>query len=307
MLPLIGYSMLLVPRLRLVALFYILYIKFVAKAHTTGTLPLRNDAFRTSWIWKMFAAYFPLRLYRSTQLSPGKRYVFGYHPHGVAFRGAMGALAADSAGFSQLFPGITNTLLVKDEFFYQPLLREYLLGAGASGVSRSSCIRHLTKNGHDGRGMGSAITITVGGSREYNIAEPGTMGVVVKIRKGFIRVAVSTGAELVPVIGFGENELFDRIDVKSSRLLGPLAKLWEWSVGHKVAFSTGRFNIFCPHRKPLNVVVGKPIPVQQQRYDPDEKYIEELHFQYRVELEKLWDDWKAVFGVDRSVKFELVD
>ena len=299
--------MLLVPRLRLVALLYILYIKFVAKAHTTGTLPLRNDAFRTSWIWKMFASYFPLRLYRSSQLSPGKRYVFGYHPHGVAFRGAMGALAADSAGFSQLFPGITNTLLVKDDCFYQPLLREYLLGVGASGVSRSSCIRHLTKNGHDGRGMGSAITITVGGSREYNIAEPGTMGVVVKIRKGFIRVAVSTGAELVPVISFGENELFDRLDVKSSRLLTPLAKLWEWSVGHKVAFSTGRFNILCPHRKPLNVVVGKPIPVQQQRYDPDEKYIEELHFQYRVELEKLWDDWKAVFGVDRSVKFELVD
>ncbi|KAF5865552.1 hypothetical protein ETB97_003396 [Aspergillus alliaceus] len=306
-LPLLGYSLLLVPRLRFLVVLYLIYIKYFAKAHKTGTLFLRNNEFRTCWIWKAFTSYFPLRLYRSAPLSPHKKYIFGYHPHGVAIRGAVGAFAADTAGFSQLFPGITNTLLMKDGVFCQPLLREYLLSLGLSGVSRSSCIRHLTRGGHDGRGMGRAITITVGGSREYNIARPGTMEVVIKIRKGFVRVAVETGADIVPVVAFGENEIFDRVDVQSNTWLRFPAQLWEWAVGHKVAFSVGRFNIFCPYRKPLNVVVGNPIPVTQQRWDPDQKYIDQLHQQYMRELEKLWEDWKDTFRTDKSVKFEIVE
>ncbi|KAH2839825.1 hypothetical protein ACP6JD_005507 [Aspergillus fumigatus] len=305
--PLLGYSLLLVPRLRLSVLLYILYVKYLAKAHKTGTLALRNDRLRTSWIWKAYASYFPLRLYRSVPLSPRKKYIFGYHPHGIALRGALGTLAADAAAFSDLFPGVTNTLLMKDEAFYQPIYREYLLSTGVSGVSHSSCIRHLTRAGHDGQGMGRAITITVGGSREYNIARPGTMCVVVRIRKGFVRVAVETGADLVPVIAFGENELFDCVNVSSSTVLGVVARVWEWAVGHKVAFSTGRFNIFCPYRRPVNVVVGEPIPVTQQRWDPDQAYIDQLHGQYIKALEKLWDDWRDTFGVDRSVRFEVVE
>ncbi|RLL97770.1 hypothetical protein CFD26_101966 [Aspergillus turcosus] len=307
LLPVLGYSLLLVPRLRLFVVAYILYIKYLAKAHKTGTLSLRNDSFRKSWIFKAYASYFPLRLYRSEPLSPRKKYIFGYHPHGIALRGALGALGADAAGFSDLFPGITNTLLMKDESFYQPLYREYLLSAGVSGVSRSSCIRHLTKGGHDGQGMGRAITITVGGSREYNIARPGTMEVVIRIRKGFVRVAVETGAEIVPVIAFGENELFDRVDVSSSSVLGAVARVWEWAVGHKVAFSTGRFNVFCPYRRPVNVVVGKPIAVTQQRWEPEQKYIDQVHEEYIKALEKLWDDWRDTFGADRSVRFEIVE
>ncbi|RAH51499.1 Diacylglycerol acyltransferase family [Aspergillus brunneoviolaceus CBS 621.78] len=306
--PVLGYSLLLIPRLRLFALVYILYIKFISKAHKTGTLSLRNDRFRHSSIWKTtYANYFPLTLYRTVPLPPQRRYIFGYHPHGIALRGAIGAFAAEAADFSQLFPGITNTLLMKDSFYTTPLLREYLLSLGTSGVSRSSCIRHLTRGGHDDRGMGRAITITVGGSREYNIAKPGTMGVVVKIRKGFVRVAVQTGADLVPVIAFGENELFDRVDVNSSTALGLVARAWEFAVGHRVAFSTGRFGLFCPHRRPLNVVVGKPIEVKQQRWEPDEAYIDEVHAQYVRELGKLYDDWKETFAPNKDVKFEVVE
>ncbi|EIT76426.1 Diacylglycerol acyltransferase family [Aspergillus oryzae 100-8] len=133
------------------------------------------------------------------------------------------------------------------------------------------------------------------------------MEVVIKIRKGFIRVAVETGADIVPVVAFGENEIFDRVDVTSRSVLSIAARVWEWFVGHKVAFSIGRFNIFCPYRKPLNVVVGNPIPVTQQRWDPDEKYVDQLHQQYMRELERLWDSWKDTFGTDKSVKFEVVE
>lgn len=198
-------------------------------------------------------------------------------------------------------------MLVKDAMFTTPLLREYLFYRGQSGVSRDSCIQHLTRGGYDLRGMGKAITISVGGSREYRIARPGTMGIVIKIRKGFIRLAVETGADLVPVLVFGENDLFAPIDIKSFSVKGLIAWAWEKAVGHKVAFSLGRFNVFCPFRRPLNVVVGRPIEVKQQRFDIQDEYVDELQGRYVDELRAIWANWRDTFEADASVNFEIVE
>lgn len=37
-------------------------------------------------------------------------------------------------------------------------------------------------------------------------------------RKGFVRIALQTGAKLVPVIGFGENDLYDTQEPSPFRL-----------------------------------------------------------------------------------------
>ncbi|KAL4880324.1 diacylglycerol acyltransferase-domain-containing protein [Aspergillus karnatakaensis] len=306
LLPILGYSLLLFPYTRILAVLYIIHIKFLSNAHKT-THKSRSKWFRSSLLWRLHASYFPINLYRTTPLSPRKKYVFGGHPHGIACHGLVGAFSADASGFEELFPGITNTMLVKDAMFTTPLLREYLFLRGQSGVSKDSCIQHLTRGGYDLRGMGKAITISVGGSREYRIAKPGTMGIVIKIRKGFIRLAVETGADLVPVLVFGENDLFKPLVVERWSVKGVVAWIWEKSVGHKVAFSLGRFNIFCPFRRELHVVVGEPVVVRQQRFDVDEGYVEELQARYVDGLRGIWEGWRDVFGEDASVKFEVVE
>ncbi|KAL4777237.1 hypothetical protein BDW60DRAFT_202148 [Aspergillus nidulans var. acristatus] len=308
LLPLLGYSLLLVPHngVRIVVLSYILHIKFFSNAHKTSA-PKPSRWLRSSLMWKLHASYFPIRLYRSAPLSPRRKYVIGAHPHGIACHGIAGAFTADATGFETLFPGIVNRFLVKDAMFTAPLLREYLFARGQSGVSKDSCIQHLTRGGYDLRGMGKAITISVGGSREYNIARPGTMGIVVKLRKGFIRLAVETGADLVPVLVFGENDLFAPIQFSRYSIKGLVAWAWEKAVGHKVAFSLGRFCMFIPFRRPLHVVVGRPISVRQQRFDVSEEYVEELQGRYIDELKRIWADWRDVFEEDASVKFEIVE
>ena len=53
--------------------------------------------------------------------------------------------------------------------------------------------------------------LAIGGATESLYAGPGTMNLVLQRRKGFVRVALQTGACLVPVINFGENELYSTI------------------------------------------------------------------------------------------------
>lgn len=55
--------------------------------------------------------------------------------------------------------------------------------------------------------MGRAITIVVGGARESLDAQPHSLRLVLKRRKGFVKLAIRTGADLVPVLAFGGTPL----------------------------------------------------------------------------------------------------
>ena len=50
--------------------------------------------------------------------------------------------------------------------------------------------------------------LAVGGAEESLDAFPGTYKLTLRNRKGFVRVALKAGASLVPVMSFGENELW---------------------------------------------------------------------------------------------------
>lgn len=180
-----------------------------------GKLSQRSDWLRSSRIWSLFGSYFPARLHRSQPLEPNRKYIFGYHPHGIISHGAFAAFATEALGFSTLFPGITNTLLTLDSNFRIPLYRDYALRMGLASVSRESCENTLSRGGPNGEGMGRAITIVVGGARESLDAKPHTLRLVLKRRKGFVKLAIRTGADLVPVLAFGENDLYDQFDASS--------------------------------------------------------------------------------------------
>jgi hypothetical protein len=57
----------------------------------------------------------------------------------------------------------------------------------------------------------TALLIAIGGAEEFKYMEEHTIDLVIQKRKGFAKLALQTGADLVPIIGFGENELFSRI------------------------------------------------------------------------------------------------
>ena len=135
-----------------VPLFWPLLIPYMiycmaSKAATSGTLSHRSDFLRGLPFWSLFASYFPARLHRTQELPPTRKYIFGYHPHGIISHGAFAAFGTEALGFSQLFPGIRNTLLTLDSNFRIPIYRDYALAMGLASVSKESCENLLSKGG----------------------------------------------------------------------------------------------------------------------------------------------------------------
>lgn len=305
---------------------YMIYC-MTSTASTSGTLSYRSEFLRSLPVWSLFASYFPARLHRTQELPPTRKYIFGYHPHGILSLGAFGAFATEALGFSQLFPGIKNTLLTLDSNFRIPLYRDYALAMGIASVSKESCENLLSKGGPNKvcssllisdhftdliqEGMGRGITIVIGGARESLDAQPYSLRLVLKRRKGFVKMAIRTGADLVPVLAFGENDLYDQFNSDSHPKIHKFQLLVKKLLGFTVPLfhARGIFNYdvgLMPYRRPLNIVVGKPIRVAQSS-KPEQEEIDRVHEEYVQELERLWDLWKDDFAPQRKEEMEIIE
>lgn len=113
----------------------------------------------------------------------------------------------------------------------------------------------------------------------------------------------------MPVIGFGENDLYDQFE-SASRIQS--FQLWfKKMVGFTVPLFHGRgiFNYdvgLMPYRRPLNIVVGRPVQVMQDR-QPDEATINAVHDAYRAELQRVWDANKDRFAKGRTQEMEIIE
>ena len=189
-----------------------------------------------------------------------------------------------------------------------------MLAMGLASVSRESCENLLNKGGLDGSGMGRAITIVIGGARESLETQPGTLRLVLGRRKGFVKLAIRTGADLVPVLGFGENDIYEQLSPRHHPWLHRFQLLLKKVLGFTlpVFHARGIFNYdvgMMPYRRPINVVVGRPVKVVKCREGerPDEAYVEEIHAAYVRELRRIWDNYKDMFAKERISELEIVE
>lgn len=261
----------------------------------------RRGGWRVPWfrrlaVWRHMANYFPVRLIRTAPLSPERNYIFGYHPHGVVSVGALTNFGTDATGFPDLFPGIIPHVCTLVGQFWFPLRREYVLATGAVEVSRESIDYCLTQ-----KSKGHAVIIVIGGAMEALESRPNHFILHLSRRKGFIRLALQKGADLVPVFSFGENDLFEQVENPEGSRLRSLQVWWKKQFGFSPPVFSGRgiFNYnfgLLPFRRPVNTVVGAPIAVE--RIDqPTDEAVNELHKRYSEALVALFEEHKAAYGV----------
>uniref|UniRef100_A0A8C0S9H8 Acyltransferase n=3 Tax=Canis lupus TaxID=9612 RepID=A0A8C0S9H8_CANLF len=255
---------------------------------------------RSCTIWKHLKDYFPIKLVKTAELPPDRNYVVGCHPHGIMCMGTFCNFVTEANNFSKQFPGIQTSPVTLAFLLHLPVYRDYLMYLGLCSVNRRSLDFILSKPQ-----PGQAVAIVVGGAHESLFAIPGMHCLVLRNRKGFVRLALRHGASLVPVYSFGENDIFNfkafptnswqylcQITIKKIMKFSPCIF---WGRGLFSADSWG----LLPFAKPITTVVGRPIPVPQ-RLNPTEEEVDHYHMLYMEALEQLFEEHKESCGVPAS-------
>ncbi|ODV61697.1 diacylglycerol O-acyltransferase [Ascoidea rubescens DSM 1968] len=230
----------------------------------------------------------------------GPRYIFGYHPHGCVSMGVFGGIATEGANWSILFPGIPISTLTLTAQFKLPYYRDYLMALGVSSVKKQNIQEVLKRN--------MSICIVIGGARESLLSRPHSKKLVLKNRKGFIKMALSVGnISVVPVYGFGENELYNVLEPKTNSFF---RKFQDWLKGNfgftlPLFHARGVFNYdwgVLPFRHSIDIVVGKPIEIPKID-NPTTADVDYYHQLYIDELTSVYDNNKERFGYTGTLEF----
>ena len=101
---------------------------------------------------------------------------------------------------------------------------------------------------------------------QYSLGAAFNAIVRVSHRKGFVKIALQTGAALVPVYTFGENDVVTVVDTRKVGWARSFQRGLKGLTGFTLPFVYGRglFGMpvgMLPHRVPLTAVVGAPIQV----------------------------------------------
>ncbi|KAL5109131.1 2-acylglycerol O-acyltransferase 2 [Taenia crassiceps] len=218
-------------------------------------------------------------------------YLMGYHPHGPLALGMLMTCGVDSLNFLKVFPGIKPHMATLNLHYKVPFYRECaMLAAGGVSVSQESLIYLLDKE-VTGR-TGNLVAVSVGGAIEALESRPGHYVLMLSRRRGFFRTALRTGAYLIPSIGFGETRMYDQV---ANPMGSALRNVQDWFT-HTFTLAPPLFysTRVIPYRKPLTVVVGRPI-ICKRSPCPTEEEIDNLREEYKQELRDMFNRYRPLY------------
>jgi len=232
--------------------------------------------------------YFPLAVRSEFEPKKDTNYLLGYHPH--ALYGV--AMSPISKELWTKF-GITAMFTAADIVLYIPFLRRFMNCWGCTSASAKAMKQNLQRPYPQ-----NVLMHTPGGIAEmfYGIDEE---QIVLEKRKGFCKLALQTGAHLVPSYVHGANQVF-------TRSWGPNSFMFKLSSKLRISivFFRGLFDIPflpCPKRRRLIVCIGKPIEVEKVEHPTNEQVVA-LHARYVTELRALFDRYKPEMGEEYKNK-----
>lgn len=241
-------------------------------------------AFRQHPLWRLTSRYIGIEVLRTKKLEPGKRYLFGLYPHGILI---LSRIAIYGGVWELLFPGIETRVLGASPMFLCPGSREICLWMSAVDAAKRVAVACIEK-------FGLHLMVYPGGSDEIFETDPNSSATTLIVRKGFIKLAIQTGSEIVPAFIFGEKWLYYRKSVSKS-----VQKFFMKNFRMPLILFWGRYFTWLPYHDKnkafLTVVFGSPIPVTQMA-EPSDEYIEELWIQYIDQVKNIYETYKERFG-----------
>jgi len=246
-------------------------------------------------VWKYWGKSFPMSFRFQHQLDNKRQVIFAAFPHGVASIHHL-SVVTDCCGWFSSGQHHDRRDLGASVVFKIPIYRELLLWLGLVDAGRKTAQAVLAS--------GRSLYVLPGGVIEQVQTEEGKHNIFAA-RKGFIRLAVEFGVDIVPVYCFGENDLFS-----TSNFLLEIRK-WvckKFYIGLPIAYRTfGSVPFvfpFCgPKKIPLTICFGSPVKViQMSPRDPEfETEVERTHKKFLVHLQLLFDECKSECGYRDAV------
>jgi hypothetical protein len=171
-----------------------------------------------------------------------------------------------------------------------PIFKQILCSIGIVDASRKVALKHLQE--------GHTIGISTGGVAEVFHTNKEDECVLLKERKGMIKLAIRTGAELVPCYVFGNTKLLGCWAGEGLPLWGQnLMERFSRKVGFATVLIFGRFGLPIPYRIPTLAVMGKPIPTEHLKCDePTIEQIDQMQAKLIDEMQKMFDRYKGLYG-----------
>jgi hypothetical protein len=142
------------------------------------------------------------------------------------------------------------------------------------------------------------LCVILGGAREALETEPYTNRILLDRRKGFIKLALEEGVEVVPVYTFGETNLFTQVPNRPGSLVRSIQDfLLPWTNLSAPLLTSGPM----PKRTPMMTVMGRPISFPRMT-DPSKDDVDKYHAMYKKALIELFDKHKKSFYTDEELK-----
>ena len=113
-------------------------------------------------------------------------------------------------------------------------------------------------------------------------------------RHGFVRAAIRNGAPLVPIAGFGADEVFDLVGDAYAR-----GRRW---LGRDFPIPRPAWGLPMPHRRALRYVIGEPVVPRAIPGESEEETVRRVRREIRGALEELIEEGLAARYDERSGK-----
>ena len=209
------------------------------------------------------------------------RNILAFCPHGIfpfAFGlGAISELAQEAFG---IFRPVVATAV---RAF--PVVSSFLSLLGAVDASRGTVDRVMAGE--------ERVGIIPGGIAEIfeSYPKPGTHPdeEYAIVRKGFLKMAIKHGRDVVPIYCFGSTKMFRRLQL-------PLLETFSNLLRISVCVFYGVWGLPLPFRQKLTYIVGQPIcPPPSSDTDLD-RTVENMHEQFCTSLQSMFERHKHAYG-----------
>ncbi|KAL9187889.1 hypothetical protein ACHAXT_006267 [Thalassiosira profunda] len=214
-------------------------------------------------------------------LPPDRQYIFACHPHGIHCT-PLGMFHRKDTAFDRRFPGICENKisgLAATVVFKLPGAREFFLSLPYIDASRSVVEKALRADRH--------IFVCTGSGEESLLTRRGEDVIVLSKRKGFVRLALAYGCDIVPIFGIGNSDLFKTYSIGEG-----LRMRLHKALHISIPIFHGRWLTTLPYRVPggVRVLVGEPlkVPTPKVRGErPDDALVEEYLRRYIERVKEL--------------------